>query len=127
MNPRLLLLPTFALAALACTRNSVSAGPGPKKDSSAEREPDAAAVGRDASAAAPDAGGAFPIRVIGGSRLKAMYARTADGEKYFLYTYFDTTLQIPCFFNVAQDGKTRCLPQGHQKPLRFFNDQSCTQ
>ena len=88
---------------------------------------DAAGPPADAQAPgiAPDAGESpFPARAAGGSRLKVLYGKTSDGEKYFLWSFYDTMWKIPCAFDLAQDGKRRCLPLPPQVSLPYSTD--CT-
>jgi hypothetical protein len=44
-----------------------------------------------------------------GSRIKAKVLSTPDGAKSFAYWY-DTQLDVPCWFTADPDGVTRCLP-----------------
>jgi hypothetical protein len=48
-------------------------------------------------------------QAVSGTRLKARWYVSADGAKQFL-GWFDSQRQENCSFQVAADGKTRCLP-----------------
>lgn len=62
-----------------------------------------------------------------GSRLKARYYVAEDGARQFA-GWFDTQRGEECSFQMASDGKRRCLPTGQLSGSGFhYADASCTQ
>jgi hypothetical protein len=61
-----------------------------------------------------------------GSRLKVKYYAGADGSKAFA-GFYDTQLKADCFFGLAADGATRCIPGTTVPLLGYYTDPGCTQ
>jgi hypothetical protein len=59
-----------------------------------------------------------------GSRLKPKYRQGDDGAKEYLAgQWFDSMRGEDCTFQLAADGKTRCLPDG--TTFRYYADAAC--
>ncbi len=64
---------------------------------------------------------------ISGSRLKGRWVVTPDGTQQFA-AWNDTQLGVDCFFQVAGDGATRCLPFGAMYvSFGEYADPACTE
>ena len=65
---------------------------------------------------------------MGGSRLKIRWLDGPDGQRSF-EGFFDTMLNVPCFFLKAADGELRCLPLAHllEANLSDWADSACSQ
>lgn len=69
-------------------------------------------------------------RVKGGTRLKAIFADTAEGGRFFQFEWFDTGLGTRCRFTTAADGQQRCLPLPPRTAvdgalIRYYRDDKC--
>lgn len=62
-----------------------------------------------------------------GSRLKAQTHVGDDGSRTPLTAMFDSELGVECYFAVAADGVTRCLPFGGPTVGQYYLDAACTQ
>ena len=63
---------------------------------------------------------------LSGTRLKNRYLQGDDGSKSLL-GFFDTTRNEACSFQVAEDGKQRCLPWESAAYFGFFFDAACSE
>ena len=63
---------------------------------------------------------------VSGTRLRAQYLATADGSRQF-QGWFDENLQISCHFDLAEDGRMRCLPLPEALVSSAFLDANCMQ
>jgi hypothetical protein len=61
-----------------------------------------------------------------GTRLKARTYNAEDGSQQFI-GWFDSQRNENCGFQMAADGKIRCLPSGTSVEAGFFGDTGCTQ
>src|SRR5205814_8194184 len=59
-----------------------------------------AAVGQDSALPTP-----FVDRVVAGTRLKPVYAKTAEGQRFFMLFWLDLEQKTTCSFASAEDGK----------------------
>lgn len=59
-----------------------------------------------------------------GTRIKAKVGRTADGASMFL-NWYDTELEIDCWFQDDYKGKRRCLPTIASAYGYYFEDAHC--
>lgn len=117
------------LVAAACSSPDPGSAPTPDGDDGGSGSRDGAPVGEDGGPILPGDGGSSDQRLwTGGSRLKARYYDTADGTSTFI-GWRDTQIAMSCSFNVAADGKLRCLPYGEgiQSTGFYFKDAGCTQ
>jgi hypothetical protein len=79
-------------------------------------------IGCKGSGAAPDVDGGPAadakapmdpsfVTAVDGSRIKARWAQTGEGQRIFV-AWYDTMLKTDCSFRRAADGEYRCLPLG---------------
>jgi hypothetical protein len=64
--------------------------------------------------------------VRGGSRIELTTVTSPDGART-ASRWHDTALGIDCYFGLASDGTTRCLPWNFGYVEPYFADASCTQ
>ncbi len=110
----------------ACVgRSAVDAGSGPAVVAGAATD----------AGSKPDGGGdagealepnPFLGRVMGGTRLKPLYANTTEGGKFFMFAFWDLELKTRCEFATAADGLIRCLPMPDLDVLTAFDEATCT-
>src|SRR5207244_3273355 len=56
---------------------------------------------------------------------KVVWATGPGGERIF-WAWYDTKLNLECSFDLASDGKQRCLPRTALWPGGAFADSQCT-
>jgi hypothetical protein len=119
MHRSVVLLACF-IALCGCKSAAPNTSPGGQDGSTADASHRDGPGGDGATAG-------FPAKASGGTRLKALFARTPDGEKYHQFVFYDTQLKVRCAWGVAQDGKDRCLPLPPAVSSRNYSDSACTQ
>lgn len=65
------------------------------------------------------------IEESSGTRLKVVWAVGPGGERVFS-SWYDTKLDLECIFQLASDGKKRCLPSAAAWANDVFADGGCT-
>jgi hypothetical protein len=67
-----------------------------------------------------------PYGVTDGSRLAARYWNAGHGARVFR-TWFDRDLDIECHFELATDGRVRCVPPADSSARIGYVDPACTE
>ena len=119
----------LTLVVVGCGHNAIGPDDGGSKEGSAEDGgplPD----GSSPDGSNPDSGDGGNVKgnqgYTAGSRLKVQYYEGSDGSEQ-QNGFFDSSLNVSCFYITASDLTIRCLPISGQASSSAFSDSQCSQ